>query len=292
MVYCWKIGDRKYYLTSDGGTTWKNGPVPNIKYLDYWNIKVFSPEHIYMTLLTKDSTIIIASTTDEGITWKFSNVIPNKSNRIIYFDEDNFLVYNNSSNSESSDFIVYRTSDRGMTWELQVIYKPFEYKDIIHEIHPFNEKIMLGIDSDDKFYITSDSWNSFQIYQSGFEFLYPDVLYTSQTNLLINGIHGQLISLTFENVSVPEESKTIINNCIYPNPATDYISIVNSRVNQWVEGQEIRIYDIFGNEMHPPSQTSSATPQEGNLRIDVSALPAGIYFVKIGNEKPVKFIKL
>jgi len=40
--------------------------------------------------------------------------------------------------------------------------------------------------------------------------------------------------------------------------------------------------------IHPVS--FAATPQDGNLRIDVSHLPAGLYFVKVGNciEKFVK----
>jgi hypothetical protein len=54
----------------------------------------------------------------------------------------------------------------------------------------------------------------------------------------------------------------------------------------------IEIFDVFGNEIYPPRQTSSDTPQEGNLRIDISTLPPGVYFVRIGNERPLKFMKI
>jgi hypothetical protein len=87
------------------------------------------------------------------------------------------------------------------------------------------------------------------------------------------------------------------NSFISPNPASDYIE-VNVGANgylplkEYVESEEIRIFDIFGNEIHPPRLASQSTPQVGNLKLDVSALPAGVYFVRIGNEKPMKFVKL
>ena len=39
-----------------------------------------------------------------------------------------------------------------------------------------------------------------------------------------------------------------------------------------------------------PSLLRNATPQEGNFRIDVSHLPRGVYFVRVG-ERVEKFVK-
>jgi len=80
---------------------------------------------------------------------------------------------------------------------------------------------------------------------------------------------------------------------LYPNPATDFLDIsyspsINRMVNHTVDG--IAIYNVFGEKI-PPRLTSSATPQEGNLRFDVSGLPPGVYFVRVG-EKVGKFIKI
>jgi hypothetical protein len=77
---------------------------------------------------------------------------------------------------------------------------------------------------------------------------------------------------------------------ISPNPASDYIELVPPLEKRGLGGvlQPIEIFNIFGNEIHPPRP--SGTPQEGNkYRIDVSALPEGIYFVRIG-EKIRKFV--
>ena len=82
-----------------------------------------------------------------------------------------------------------------------------------------------------------------------------------------------------------------INQPIFPNPAMEYITLnVPPLEKRGLGGvlQQIRIFDIFGDEMHPPRP--SGTPQEGNIRIDITTLQAGVYFVRIGNEKPMKFV--
>jgi hypothetical protein len=81
---------------------------------------------------------------------------------------------------------------------------------------------------------------------------------------------------------------------LYPNPAMEYITLNITPLEKRGLGgvlQEIQIFDVFGNEIHPPRP--AGTPQEGNkYRIDISTLPAGVYFVRIENEKPMKFVKM
>ncbi|MFA6572387.1 MAG: T9SS type A sorting domain-containing protein, partial [Bacteroidota bacterium] len=64
---------------------------------------------------------------------------------------------------------------------------------------------------------------------------------------------------------------------IYPNPARDYVFVSD------FEG-EIKIFDLIGN-LVLKAETKK------NLKIDVSGLDTGLYFVKINN-KMGKFIKL
>jgi len=107
---------------------------------------------------------------------------------------------------------------------------------------------------------------------------------------------GRITLLFFSNnwytVGVNENKE--INQPIFPNPATEYIEVNVGAIHELPRQEEgvsdaIRIFDIFGDEMHPPRP--SGTPQEGNkYRIDVSTLQAGVYFVRIGNEKPMKFM--
>jgi hypothetical protein len=78
-----------------------------------------------------------------------------------------------------------------------------------------------------------------------------------------------------------------VNTIIFPNPATDKITISNTPVG----AVSYEIFDIFGCKiLSTPSLRD--TPQEGNWEIDVSRLLPGIYFLKLNNLPPVKFIKI
>lgn len=69
---------------------------------------------------------------------------------------------------------------------------------------------------------------------------------------------------------------------IHPNPATDYIE-VSGGVG------DVKVFDVMGSLVltHPltPSQ------EGGQYRIDVSMLPKGVYFVRVG-AKMYKFVKM
>lgn len=66
---------------------------------------------------------------------------------------------------------------------------------------------------------------------------------------------------------------------IFPNPASEYIEISGLGVNPLIDGvPEIRIYNVLGECVISVEPQHSVSLQ----RIDVSGLPPGIYFVRIG----------
>jgi hypothetical protein len=67
---------------------------------------------------------------------------------------------------------------------------------------------------------------------------------------------------------------------IHPNPATNFISINGLQGNE-----TLHFYNISGNLLFSHKATSEMES------ISVSHLPAGVYFVRIGDEKTIKFIK-
>ncbi len=78
---------------------------------------------------------------------------------------------------------------------------------------------------------------------------------------------------------------------IIPNPANDFIAIkfgiINPMLKRGVdEGSNICIYNTLGEKIMSVEKTPSSV-----LRINISTLPKGMYFVKAGNEF-IKFIKL
>ena len=73
---------------------------------------------------------------------------------------------------------------------------------------------------------------------------------------------------------------------IYPNPVNYELKITN------YEGGEVQIFDLMGRRVATAVETGRApslhsTPETA---INVSHLPSGMYFIKIG-EKTVKFVK-
>ena len=77
---------------------------------------------------------------------------------------------------------------------------------------------------------------------------------------------------------------------IFPNPTTGELHIQSSKFKV----QNVEIYDVHGKKVggkFPSNLLEGWQPQADGVVINISHLPAGIYFVKIANEIVGKFIK-
>ena len=72
--------------------------------------------------------------------------------------------------------------------------------------------------------------------------------------------------------NIRPENRTSLS--VYPNPATDYINI--SAAEHLI--REIRIVDVNGKTL------AKVQPGENKARLNVSTLPAGVYFIKVKTE--------
>ena len=90
---------------------------------------------------------------------------------------------------------------------------------------------------------------------------------------------------TAKSTSVDETVK--ISMLLHPNPATDYIEIQPSEDFEPSEGCRVKIFDMFGIEV----MSESIPPLTSNHRMNIEKLPAGVYFIKIG-DKVEKFVKM
>jgi hypothetical protein len=90
--------------------------------------------------------------------------------------------------------------------------------------------------------------------------------------------------------AVSVENNENQDDCLIPNPASDFIEIELGD-NHTLKGvvESVKIYNFLG-ELVIVSDTPPAPSQGGNLRIDVSHLSPGVYFVRIGDEVK-KFVK-
>ena len=101
-------------------------------------------------------------------------------------------------------------------------------------------------------------------------------------NLVVAGTHGRTMFTTIWDVATGFEgdiSETSGGLNIYPNPAKDFINLSNENTNN----ETINIYDIR-------AKLVKQIISSNNIRVDISNLQEGVYFVKIGN-KVSKFVK-
>ncbi len=79
---------------------------------------------------------------------------------------------------------------------------------------------------------------------------------------------------------------------IYPNPATDFIQISYPTLESGSGGVTIKIYNVFGEIQTTPTLRDTPHWKGGEkVKIDVSSLAPGMYFVRIG-DKVGKFVKM
>ncbi|OGU60611.1 MAG: hypothetical protein A2X64_06985 [Ignavibacteria bacterium GWF2_33_9] len=87
-----------------------------------------------------------------------------------------------------------------------------------------------------------------------------------------------------DNLNSVEDKETELKSdiSISPNPASDYILIDSPSIKRDLGGvsDEIKIFNIFGECVLNVGANHEMTQQ----KIDVSALPTGVYFVKVGKE--------
>jgi hypothetical protein len=119
---------------------------------------------------------------------------------------------------------------------------------------------------------------------------------TTEDISCVNGLEGKAkraISYYYSpKTSVDENANPIINLAIHPNPASEYIEIsspfINPTVNRGVdESSEIKIFNTLG-ECVISVETRHAVSLQ---RIDISHLPRGVYYLRIGNRTQM-FVKM
>ena len=97
------------------------------------------------------------------------------------------------------------------------------------------------------------------------------------------------LKLPWESTSVKDISENKSGLVVYPNPAGDYITIQlsNKGLKPFVTSDKVQIFDVLGIEV----MSESIHQMTGSHRMNVEKLPAGVYFIRIG-DKVEKFVKM
>jgi hypothetical protein len=88
------------------------------------------------------------------------------------------------------------------------------------------------------------------------------------------------------SVGVDEGIDVSYDISISPNPASDYIEINVGNTHAYSSQENLKIFNSLGECVITPLAFGEGT----GVRLDVSPLPPGVYFIRIGNENR-KFIK-
>jgi hypothetical protein len=118
-------------------------------------------------------------------------------------------------------------------------------------------------------------------------------LYFDETNLIIdNGSYfaaqvfmprNEIRKLVFGTYTGIENTPAGNNIAVYPNPATNQLTIYNSGQQKIKEAE---IFNIFGKK----TGNYQLSTVDSKSYIDISNLPAGLYLIRLGN-KTHKFVK-
>ena len=301
-------GKPRFWRTSDGGKNWKEYPYPKYPF----------PYAIRQQMINRDLIIgqYIVEEKKENDTirteylafilndWtEYDSVVKPASCYYKYFlDRYNGWVAGNKFTYDSLGRkkytqLIYHTSDGGLTWEKQreKYYNNFRINAISFYDKNFG---MCGVD-DNTVLITYDGgkhWYESKTYvPDGGGWWDIDIVVTPSRNVAY--VSTNIPSYIYKWTRTPtdvKENDNAGNFSISPNPATDYIDI------QIPEGtgtdrtlkDAVRVYDVLGvcvleHTYTPPDPLSRG----GEIRLDVSGLAAGVYFVRVGG-RVLKFVKL
>jgi len=270
-------------LSKDGGNIWQsiNAPSRYIGAIAFDKID---------NLFSANDTAIFRST-DYGTTWQkvFDNQKLADFNSF-YFSKNNTIYIGTYKNG------IFQSRDNGLSWtQLSNGINPTS--NIVGICSPDREERIFAYGYND-YYVSNDTGLSWTNYEYSFPvhgFIsqsFHDILYDGNSTLFAatdDGVY-KIFNVLDDITEIFIDDKLIIS----PNPASDYLEISyspssNHRVNPMVD-TDIVVYNVFGTKI-PPRLTSSATPQKGNLQLDVSGLSPGFYFVRVG-EMVGKFVKM
>ena len=284
------VSNRQLFYTNNGGDTWQttlNNPIETFSPSDsrYMQVAITENNRIIVKALTsiKGNKYKVFISEDYGGTWLSYDFPENCDGNFFFKDELNGWCVGGTPiptdvYGRTTDKII-TTSDGGKNWSVVVddtVALPyFPLTDI-----SLKNKNGIAVGTYGKLLISNDSGKTWKsdieniIQSTSPLFLYSS--FVGNNNVLTVTYTGQIYR--YSDISGYTDVIEVLNNVIelLPNPANDYINIKSSQ-----EINKIEIYSILGIRL--------AEYQYSN-KIDISALPIGIYFLKI-NENSYKFIK-
>jgi photosystem II stability/assembly factor-like uncharacterized protein len=278
-----------YYKSTDWGESWTI--IDNILPKDQFNNVVLVDDDFIIAGLSKS----IYLSFDKGETWEErSNGIPQtdiKVEAIEYIDGTIFL---------GTTYGIYVSMDKGLNWQSRNHGLPPAKNDLIlvTSLVKSGKTLFAGVRFNSVFYTTDYGLNWVDTkcdilknpYLNTLE-IHGEYLFVG-TNIYYFGSNGDAIyraKLSDFGITDVQESVIASHFSIHPNPTSEYITISKpSEGFKPSEGSDIKIFNMLG-ECVGEIPLSPPLPK-GETRIDISHLPRGVYYLRIGNRTQM-FVK-
>ena len=318
--------DNGLYISSDDGISWNElifGPYYDnlIRTIIFHNDKLYvvTSENIYLSMdkgiewdklinstsfaskenilsaIIKDNLIILGLykgvyiSTDYGKTWdKKNNGLPIPE---AYSAELNVnsVIYDGNIISIGTYYGVFNTIDLGQNWipkntGISKNHDKYYYVETILQIKNY----LITATGYGEVYYSSDqgeTWND-----TNCEILALSSIAVNEESIYVGkgcnyylGYTAELHKAKLSDLGITDvkEYNTKSDFRIFPNPAEDFITV------QTLEGSNVQIFDVLGLEVKSVGTGLDLSTQ----RIDISHLPSGVYFIKIG-DRFEKFVKM
>jgi len=284
--------NRNLFLTNNYGNSWKeiNGDSLELGKTFFNGVKIINDSILFLVSSIFDTTLecTLYKSSNFGKSW--DNI---KLPGTAYSDKIEFCNYDigwvESIEMAGYNYLftrILKTTDSGKTWKIQL-------DSILRGlfcIKAFDSLNVIAV-NDSLAYITTDGGEHWNIYDCPNYGSKTKIIYLSKTSwLLANMDAGVVFRLSLETDNIENLLFSENNLYLYPNPATDFLEI--SFPEHALKDVAILMYNVFGEEVLATSYfTPSPSPKERGVRIDVSGLSPGIYFIRVG-DKVGKFVKI
>ena len=289
------------FISDDGFESWKHLPLPG--WYTIISLQMISPDIITFIGVVYDGSPNydekFFKSTDRGKTWAeypYPNYI--FPYRIRFLDSLTGFIAGSDQIVGGSKYadLIYKTTDGGESWWNildTICILPFGLQDM----DMFDKENGIAVGQFGKIYWTHNGGNTWERDSNHLIYLEePPTMRTcmiGKNTALIADYSNRILRSSLIPDGVVEKEAISDEFSISPNPAEDFIEI--SKPSEGSEPSEgslnsVRIFNVFGETVFT-SVCSADTSAGGGQKIDVSGLPSGVYFVRVGN-KVSKFVKI
>jgi photosystem II stability/assembly factor-like uncharacterized protein len=280
------------YITKDGWNSYQkvefNLP-DSIKPLVF--LDVYCPDDGFIIALVWRGGIggrgyYIIRSEDYGTNWEVYQPIYPIVEKFFFLDKNNgYAVAGQRVIDYIHKDLIFHTTDGGITWEKQLDTIE-HYPDGLTRIYFYDKNHGVAIGNWHKMWRTSNggkSWYKDSSFNSGITADYFSDIVMLGPNEMIGITEDGSIYKYSEKLSIDENKLKSHPEkiTISPNPAFEYIEIsgLNKGLQPLVNGSDIKIFNLLGECVI----NESINPMTSSHRMNIERLPAGLYFVRVGN---------